>query len=166
MFARTYHPKASCICSVASFLLWAPWLTAAVPGLDALGSVLMDLTKFLLDLPSHLIQCCFTGMCVPVACVWMGCCWEAHVPWRNPRTKQRGRKEEWNNKITWSKKRGPATTQQGPGQWAAGLRSSMQLWSLPHLSSPSSFSWPDVSNPGTMLPPLLDFLQAYLWLCF
>lgn len=73
-------------------------------------------------------------------CVCLLCASEWDVTWswctlEEPlRTKQSCKKEKWNTKSTWSRKRGERKNQRGPGQWEAGLRSSQQPWSLPSLS--------------------------------
>lgn len=149
MFARTYHPEASCLCSVPSFLLGALGLAAADP-----GPVLMHLTKSLLwaSVPSDSVLHNW-HTCVPVPCVWKGCCWEAHIPWRSPWGSSR--EAERRSGITGvhglGREEKERSSQRSAGSWAAVLRSSQQPWSLPSLSPPSSSSWPDVSSPGTML---------------
>ena len=125
MFARTYDPEASCICSVASSLLRALWLTAAVPGLEALGPVLMHLVTSLLwaSLPSG--SALFNWhVCVPVACIWVGCCWEARVPWRSPwgPSKEAERRSGITRVHGVGGEEKERTSQRSAGSWAVGSR--------------------------------------------
>lgn len=63
-------------------------------------------------------------VCVPVACIWVGCCWEACVPWRSPwgPSKEAERRSGITRVHGVGREEKERTSHCSAGSWAVGSR--------------------------------------------
>lgn len=146
MFARTYYPKASCICSYFGHYGSVQWSLAWSPRALCYHTP-QGLWSFL---PSD--SACWTGTCVSAGCFRVGRCWEACVPWRSPWGPS---KEKWNQKSTWRRKRGQKEDQP---LLSRVLGSRQQGWAAPSSRG--------LCPVYTLLPPPLGQMFPTMALCW